>query len=69
MVKVLISDKMSPLAAEVFKNRGIEVDVKTGMDKDELAKVIGEYDGIAIRSSSKLTPTVLANTGNLKVSW
>ena len=67
MVKVLISDKMSPLAAEVFKNRGIEVDVITGMDKDELAKVIGEYDGIAIRSSSKLTPTVLANTGNLKV--
>ena len=67
MVKVLISDKMSPLAAEVFKNRGIEVDVKTCMDKDELAKVIGEYDGIAIRSSSKLTPTVLANTGNLKV--
>jgi len=67
MVKVLISDKMSPLAAEVFKNRGIEVDVKTGMDKDELAKVIGDYDGIAIRSSSKLTPTVLANTGKLKV--
>jgi len=67
MVKVLISDKMSPLAAEVFKNRGIEVDVKTGMDKDEFAKVIGDYDGIAIRSSSKLTPTVLANTGKLKV--
>ena len=67
MVKVLISDKMSPLAAEVFKNRGIEVDVITGMDKDELAKVIGNYDGIAIRSSSKLTPTVLAKTGNLKV--
>ena len=37
------------------------------MDKDELAKVIGDYDGIAIRSSSKLTPTVLANTGKLKV--
>ncbi len=67
MVKVLISDKMSPLAAEVFKNRGIEVDVIIGMDKEELAKVIGDYDGIAIRSSSKLTPTVLAKTGNLKV--
>ena len=45
MPKVLISDKMSPLAAEVFENRGIEVDVKTGLDKDELAKIIGAYDG------------------------
>ncbi len=47
MVKVLISDKMSPLAADVFKSRGIEVDVITDMDKDTLAKKIGGYDGIA----------------------
>ncbi len=67
MVKVLISDKMSPLAKEVFENRGIEVDVTTGLDKDELAKIIGGYDGIAIRSATKLTPKVLAEPGNLKV--
>ena len=67
MVKVLISDKMSTLAADVFKVRGIEVDVKTGLDKEELAKIIGEYDGIAIRSSSKLTPKILAKPGKLKV--
>jgi D-3-phosphoglycerate dehydrogenase len=67
MVKVLISDKMSPLAADVFKARGVEVDVKTGLDKEELAKIIGEYDGIAIRSSSKLTPKTLAKPGKLKV--
>ncbi len=67
MPKVLISDKMSPLAAEVFKNRGIEVDVITDLDKDQLAAKIGEYDGIAIRSATKITPKTLANPGNLKV--
>ena len=67
MPKVLISDKMSPLAADVFKQRGIEVDVITDMDKDQLAEKIGEYDGIAIRSATKITPKTLANPGNLKV--
>lgn len=67
MVKVLISDRMSDDAAQVFKSRGIDIDIKTGLDKDELAKIIGGYDGIAIRSSSKLTPKVLANPGKLKV--
>lgn len=67
MVKVLISDKMSPLAADVFQNRGIEVDVITDLDKDTLTEKIGEYDGIAIRSATKLTPKTLAKPGNLKV--
>ncbi|MBO6520241.1 MAG: phosphoglycerate dehydrogenase [Rhodospirillales bacterium] len=67
MPKVLISDKMSPLAADVFTQRGIEVDVITDMDKDQLAAKIGEYDGIAIRSATKLTPKTLASPGNLKV--
>ena len=67
MPKVLISDKMSPLAADVFKNRGVEFDVITDLDKDQLAEKIGEYDGIAIRSATKITPKTLANPGNLKV--
>lgn len=67
MPKVLISDKMSPLAADVFEQRGIEVDVITDMDKDQLSEKIGEYDGIAIRSATKITPKTLANPGNLKV--
>ncbi len=67
MVKVLISDKMSPLAADVFKARGIDVDVRTDIDKADLPSVIAEYDGIAIRSATKLTPKALANPGNLKV--
>ena len=41
MVKVLISDKMSPLATEVFQARGIEVDVKPGMTPEQLIECIG----------------------------
>jgi len=67
MPKVLISDKMSPLAAEVFRDRGIEVDEKTGMTPEELAACIGDYDGLAVRSSTKATPEILAKAVNLKV--
>jgi len=67
MPKVLIADKMSPLAKEVFEERGVEVDVITGLDRDELIKIIGDYDGLAVRSSTKVTPPVLAAAKNLKV--
>ncbi|MGB5092630.1 MAG: phosphoglycerate dehydrogenase [Parvibaculum sp.] len=67
MPKVLISDKLSPAAVQIFKDRGIEVDVNTGLDKDELVKIIGNYDGLAIRSNTKVTPAVLAAATNLKV--
>ena len=55
MAKVLISDKLSPQAVEIFKNNGVEVDVKTGLSADELAAIIGNYDGLAIRSATKVT--------------
>ena len=45
MVKVLISDKMSPRAEQIFKDRGVEVDVKTGMTPEELKACIGDYAG------------------------
>ncbi len=67
MPKVLISDKMSPLAEKTFKDRGIEVDFKPGLTKEELAAIIGDYDGLAIRSSTKVTPTILKAAKNLKV--
>lgn len=67
MPKVLISDKMSPLAEQTFKDRGIEVDFKPGLTKEELAAIIGDYDGLAIRSSTKVTPTILKAAKNLKV--
>lgn len=67
MPRVLISDKMSPLAAEIFKKRGIDVDVKPGLTKEELVGIIGDYDGLAIRSSTKVTPAIIAAAKNLKV--
>ena len=67
MVKVLISDKMSPKAAEVFAERGIEAHEKPGLDKDELREIIGEYDGIAVRSATKISPKLLEAADNLKV--
>ena len=65
--KVLISDKMDPNAAKIFEERGCEVDVKPGMTPDELKAVIGEYDGLAIRSATKVTKDILDAATNLKV--
>jgi D-3-phosphoglycerate dehydrogenase len=67
MVKVLISDKLSPAAIEIFKERGVEVDVKTGLTPAELRDIIGQYDGLAIRSATKVTKEVLDLATNLKV--
>lgn len=65
--KVLISDKMDPNAARIFEERGCDVDVITGQTPEELAAMIGEYDGLAIRSSTKVTPEILDAATNLKV--
>ncbi len=65
--RVLIADKLSPAAAQIFKDRGIETDTKIGLDKDQLAEIINQYDGIAIRSATKVTEKVLAKAEGLKV--
>ncbi|WP_294611640.1 phosphoglycerate dehydrogenase [Roseovarius sp.] len=67
--KVLVSDKLSETAVQIFRDRGIEVDFQPdlGKDKDKLAEVIGQYDGLAIRSATKVTEKILANATNLKV--
>ena len=65
--KVLISDKMDPSAADIFAERGCEVDVKPGMDADALKAVIGGYDGLAIRSSTTVTADILDAADRLKV--
>ncbi len=69
MPKVLISDALSPAAVQIFKDRGIEVDFqpKLGKDKDKLAEIIGDFDGLAIRSATKVTPKILEKAKNLKV--
>lgn len=67
MPKVLISDKMAPLATEIFKQKGVEVDVITGQSPEELKAMIGQYDGLAIRSSTNVTAEILEAATNLKV--
>ncbi|WP_242147437.1 MULTISPECIES: phosphoglycerate dehydrogenase [unclassified Sphingomonas] len=67
MPKVLISDKMDPKAAQIFRERGVEVDEITGKTPDELKAIIGQYDGLAIRSSTKVTKDILSAATNLKV--
>ena len=69
MPKVLISDALSAAAVQIFKDRGVEVDFQPalGKDKDKLAEIIGNYNGLAIRSATKVTPKILANAKNLKV--
>ncbi|HVF94281.1 MAG TPA: phosphoglycerate dehydrogenase [Sphingomonas sp.] len=67
MPKVLISDKMDPRAAQIFRERGVEVDEITGKTPQELADMIGGYDGLAIRSSTKVTKAILDAATNLKV--
>ncbi|MDG2523696.1 phosphoglycerate dehydrogenase [Caulobacter segnis] len=65
--RVLIADKLSPAAVDIFKNRGVDFDIKTGLSKDELIAVIGDYDGIAIRSGAKLDKDVIAAANKLQV--
>ncbi len=69
MPKVLISDALSAAAVQIFKDRGIEVDFQPalGKDKDKLAAAVGNYDGLAIRSATKVTAKILENAKNLKV--
>ena len=67
MPKVLISDKLSPAAVDIFKQRGVQADVKPGLSKAELLAIIGEYDGLAIRSATKVTAEVIRAAKRLKV--
>lgn len=67
--KVLVSDKLSETAVQIFRDRGIEVDFMPDLGKDKVAllKAIPQYDGLAIRSATKATEKLIANADNLKV--
>src|ERR1700752_3434399 len=65
--KVLISDDLSAAAVGIFRARGVDADVKSGLSKDELQKIIGGYDGLAVRSATKATEKVIAAADRLKV--
>tara|TARA_B100000700_G_scaffold11989_1_gene12238 strand:- start:271 stop:1206 length:936 start_codon:yes stop_codon:yes gene_type:complete len=67
MPKVLISDSMSNVAQKIFENNNISVDVKTGLSEEEIIKIISNYDGMVVRSATKVTKNILAAAKNLKV--
>jgi D-3-phosphoglycerate dehydrogenase len=67
MLKILISDKLAQEGIDLLKSMAdVEPVVRVGLSEDELVKVIGEYDGLIIRSGTKVTAKVLANPGKLK---
>ena len=67
MIKVLITDKLAQEGIDLLNSTdGVEATVKTGIGEDELAKIIGEYDGLIVRSGTQVTAKVLANPGKLK---
>jgi D-3-phosphoglycerate dehydrogenase len=65
--KVLISDALSARAVEIFKERGVDADVRTGLKPEELNAIIGDYDGLAIRSSTKVTKDILKTAQRMRV--
>jgi D-3-phosphoglycerate dehydrogenase / 2-oxoglutarate reductase len=67
--RVLISDALSPAAVQIFRDRGVEVDFqpKLGADKEKLAAAIGDFDGLAVRSATKVTSKILDKAKGLKV--
>ena len=69
MPKVLISDELSDHAVEIFRRRGLEVDFEPNLGKDpeRLAQVVGQYDGLAVRSATKATAQIIDKAENLKV--
>jgi len=66
-MKVLISDNLSPVGAEILEKAGLDVDINTGLAPEELKKIIGQYDGLVIRSATKVTAEILESAANLKV--
>jgi D-3-phosphoglycerate dehydrogenase / 2-oxoglutarate reductase len=67
MIRVLIADDLSPRAAEIFRERGIEADVRVGLSPADLEAAIADYDGLAVRSATKATAKVIAAAKRLKV--
>ena len=67
MPKVLISDSMSDVAQKIFEENKISVDVKTGLSEQEIIKIIPEYDGMVVRSATKVTKNIILAAKNLKV--
>jgi len=66
-MKILISDNLAVEGVKIFEEAGFEVDARTSTPADEIMKIVGEYDGLVIRSATKITPELLERATNLKV--
>ena len=66
-MKVLISDNLAPVGAQVLKDAGLDVDINTGLAPEELKKIISAYDGLVIRSATRVTAEIIEAADNLKV--
>ncbi len=66
-MKILISDNLAAEGAKIFEEAGFEVNARTSTPADEIMKIIGDYDGLVIRSATKITPELLEQATNLKV--
>ena len=67
MPKVLISDAMDSIAEKILTSNKIDVDIKTDFNADELKDKISAYDGLIIRSATKVTKEIIENAKNLKI--
>ena len=67
MPKVLISDSMSNIAQKIFEKNNIQFDVKTGLSEEEIIKIIPEYDGMVVRSATKVTKNIISAAKKLNV--
>src|SRR4051794_29169125 len=66
IMRILVADKLADEGLDYLKSTGIEFDVKVGLNEDQLASAVGEYDALIVRSGAKVTAKVLENPGSLK---
>ncbi|MCD6569151.1 MAG: phosphoglycerate dehydrogenase [Deltaproteobacteria bacterium] len=66
-MKILVSDKLSEKGVEILKQGGLDVDVNTGLKPEELKNIIGQYEGLVVRSATKATPDIIDAAKRLKV--
>jgi D-3-phosphoglycerate dehydrogenase len=66
-MKVLISDNLAPIGADILREAGLEVDINTGLPPEELIKIIPQYNGLVIRSATKVTGDIIDAATNLRV--
>jgi D-3-phosphoglycerate dehydrogenase len=67
IMKVLISDNLASVGADILRDAGLEVDIKTGLAPEELKNIIPEYEGLVIRSATRVTAEIIDAAVNLKV--